>query len=135
MPLETGIDMIEIERIARALDRFGQRFCDRFFTPREQADCANLPARLAGRFAVKEAVGKALGTGIGDVRWVELEIVTDERGKPHLLLHGEAQALARQAGLTDWAISLSHTATHAIGIAVASGPARDAQEATIEVEP
>ncbi len=82
MTLESGVDIIEVERIAHALERFGQRFCDRFFTPQEQADCANQPARLAGRFAVKEAVGKALGTGIGDVRWVEIEVVSDDRGKP-----------------------------------------------------
>jgi holo-[acyl-carrier protein] synthase len=121
MSLETGVDMIEIDRIARALDRFGQRFCDRFFTPQEQAYCANQPSRLAGRFAVKEAVGKALGTGIGDVRWVEIEVVCDGRGKPHLVLHGDAYEFARRAGLTEWSISLTHTGTHAIGFAVATG--------------
>lgn len=121
MRLETGVDMIEIERIARALDRFGGRFCDRFFTAAEQAYCANRPERLAGRFAVKEAVGKALGTGIGDVRWVEIEVVCDGRGKPGLVLHGDARRLAADAGLTTWSISLAHTATHAIGMAVATG--------------
>ncbi|MEZ4518291.1 MAG: holo-ACP synthase [Chloroflexota bacterium] len=120
MPLEAGIDMIEIDRIARALDRFGQRFCDRFFTPQEQAYCDNQPARLAGRFAIKEAVGKALGTGIGDIRWVEVEVISDDRGKPHLVLHGDARELAQQAGLTEWSISMSHTNSHAIGFAVAT---------------
>lgn len=121
MRLETGVDMIEIARIAHALERFGQRFCDRFFTPGEQAYCGNRPERLAGRFAVKEAVGKALGTGIGDVSWQEIEVVCDGRGKPYLLLHGDAHRLAHDAGLTHWSVSLAHTATHAIGMAVATG--------------
>lgn len=121
MTLATGIDMIEVARIAEALERFGQRFSDRFFTPREQELCAQNPERLAGRFAVKEAVGKALGTGIGDIRWVEVEVLGDERGRPVLVLHGDAARLAAEAGLTQWSISLSHTATHAIGLAVASG--------------
>jgi holo-[acyl-carrier protein] synthase len=126
--LETGVDMIEIARIAHALERFGQRFSDRFFTAAEQAYCAGRPERLAGRFAVKEAVGKALGTGIGDVRWVEIEVVCDGRGKPSLVLHGDARALAEQAGLTHWSVSLSHTATHAVGFAVATGRGTETAE-------
>lgn len=118
--LAVGVDIIEVERLARGLARYGDRFCDRFFTPREQAQCARRPASLAGRFAVKEAVGKALGTGIGDVAWKEIEIVNDERGRPLLTLHGAAAALAQAQGLDEWAISLSHTATHAVGLAVAT---------------
>lgn len=114
-----GIDMIEVERMAQGVARHGARFCDRFFTPREQAQCGGRAASLAGRFAVKEAVAKALGTGIGDVGWKEIEIVNDERGRPVLTLHGAAARLAAASGLGEWAISLSHTATHAVGVAVA----------------
>lgn len=118
--LAVGVDIIEVERLARGLARYGDRFCDRFFTPREQEQCARRPASLAGRFAVKEAVSKALGTGIGDIAWKEVEIVNDERGRPVLTLHGAAAALAAARGLDEWAISLSHTATHAVGMAVAT---------------
>jgi holo-[acyl-carrier protein] synthase len=119
--LSVGVDMIEIDRIARAATRHGDRFYQRFFTSQEQAYCAGNAARFAGRFAVKEAVAKALGTGIGDVKWVEIEVLCDERGKPELLLHDQAHRLAQARGLTTWSISLSHTATHAIGFAVATG--------------
>jgi holo-[acyl-carrier protein] synthase len=118
--LAVGVDIIEVERLARGLERYGDRFSNRFFTPREQAQCAGRPASLAGRFAVKEAVGKAVGTGIGDVGWKEIEIVNDERGRPLLTLHGAAAELATAQGLDEWAISLSHTTTLAIGLAVAT---------------
>ena len=119
--LATGIDLIEIERVRRGLERYGARFANRFFTAREQAQCAGRVDSLAGRFAVKEAVGKALGTGIGDVGWKDIEVLSDDRGRPHLTLHNAAEQLAAERGLRDWAISLSHTATHAVGLAVAQG--------------
>lgn len=119
--LATGVDMIEIGRIERALARHQQRFLQRFFTERELAYCNGRLPCLAGRFAAKEAVSKALGTGIGDVRWVDIELISDERGKPELILHDAAQALADQLGLQQWAVSLSHTDTHAIAFAVALG--------------
>ena len=118
--IRCGIDMIECQRIASGIDRFGERFLRRFFTPGERQDCAESPRRLAARFAAKEAVAKALGTGIGDVRWVEIEIRSDgPRRRPRLLLHGAAQELARELQLSEWDISLSHTDTQAIAVAVA----------------
>lgn len=117
--LAVGVDILEVERMSRGMARYGERFCDRFFTSREQEQCGGRAASLAGRFAIKEAVGKALGTGIGDVAWKEIEIVNDERGRPTLSLHGAAAQLAAERGLREWAISLSHTTTHAIGMAVA----------------
>ncbi len=119
--LTTGIDLIEIERVRRGLERYGARFANRFFTTDEQAQCAGRAASLAGRFAVKEAVGKALGTGIGDVAWKDIEVLNDERGRPQLTLHNAAERLASERGLSDWAVSLSHTATHAVGLVVAQG--------------
>jgi holo-[acyl-carrier protein] synthase len=123
--LAVGIDIIEVERLARGMARHGPRFCDRFFTVREQEQCGGRAASLAGRFAVKEAVGKALGTGIGDVMWKEVEVINDERGRPVLALHGAAARLAAERGLRHWAISLSHTSTHALGLAVALNPLSD----------
>jgi holo-[acyl-carrier protein] synthase len=115
----SGVDLIEIARIERAVARHGERFYDRFFTAQERVHCNGRFPSLAGRFAVKEAVAKALGTGIGDVNWTDIEIVCDERGKPELVLHNRAQELAAQKGFHHWSISLSHTETHAIGFAIA----------------
>ncbi len=117
--IRCGVDMIECERIAAGIERSGERFLNRFFTPGERQDCADKPYRLAARFAAKEAVAKALGTGIGDIRWVEVEIRTGEERRPRLALHGPAKALADEMGLTEWDISLSHSRTLAIAIAVA----------------
>ena len=118
--IRCGVDMIECERIAAGIERFGERFLKRFFTAGERADCAEDPTRLAARFAAKEAVAKALGTGIGDVSWLEIEIRTNnERRRPQLTLHGQAAALADSMRLTEWDVSLSHTETLAIAVAVA----------------
>lgn len=119
--LSVGVDMIEVARIERGVTRHGDRFYQRFFTAQEVAYCEGQATRLAGRFAVKEAVGKALGTGIGDVSWTEIEVVCDARGRPFLQLHGAAAALAAAQGLVEWSISLSHTDTHAIGFVMAMG--------------
>ena len=119
--LSSGIDLIEIARIKRAMDRHGDRFLQRFFTPQEIEFCAGRASSLAGRFAVKEAVAKALGTGIGDFNWTDIEIVCDGRGRPELLLHNRALELAGRQGLSEWSISISHTDTLAIGLAVAIG--------------
>lgn len=118
--LAVGVDMIEVARVAQAIDRHGTRFSNRVFTAQEQAHCAGSIPRLAGRFAIKEAVAKALGTGIGDVRWLDIEVVCDGRGKPHLMLHNAAAELAQARGWRQWDISLSHTQTHAIGFVVAA---------------
>jgi holo-[acyl-carrier protein] synthase len=115
----TGVDLIEIARIERAAARHGARFYNRFFTAQEQAHCAGRAASLAGRFAVKEAVAKALGTGIGDVKWTDVEVVCDGRGRPELHLHENARDLAAAQGIHHWSISLSHSQSHAIGFVVA----------------
>lgn len=117
--IASGIDMIELARIEQALARHGERFYQRFFTAQEREYCNGRISSLAGRFAVKEAVAKALGTGIGDVNWTDIEVVCDSRGRPELVLYYKAKELAAQKGLVHWSISLSHTQTHAIGMAVA----------------
>ncbi len=117
--LRIGVDLIEITRINDSRERFGERFYSRFFTEAEREYCAGNPQRLAARFAAKEAVAKALGTGIGDVRWIDIEVLSDTRSRPFLHLHGKAAELAAELGLTTWEVSLSHTDTHAIAFVVA----------------
>jgi holo-[acyl-carrier protein] synthase len=117
--LAIGVDLIELERIAATLARFDTRFLNRVYTPDELAYCAGRLGSLAARWAAKEATAKALGTGIGDVAFREIEVVRDERGAPALRLHGAAAALAAARGLDDWTISLSHTRTTAIAFVVA----------------
>jgi holo-[acyl-carrier protein] synthase len=117
--LRCGIDMVENRRVEEGIARLGERFLKRFFTAGERTDCHEKPFRLAARLAGKEAVAKALGTGIGDVSWQEIEIRCGERGRPVLHLHGAAAALSAQMGLTEWDISLTHTAEYAAAVAVA----------------
>lgn len=117
--LRSGVDIIEVHRIDRAILRHGQRFFDRFFTAQELIDCGGRTPALAARFAAKEAVAKALGTGIGDVGWKDIEVITSDRRKPVLRLHGPAQEVADSLGLGEWAISLSHTHEHAVAVTVA----------------
>ena len=120
--LTVGVDLSEVDRIEKLLQRYGPRFSGRIFTEREQAYCNGRITSLAGRYAIKEAVAKALGTGIGEfVAWKDIEVVNDERGKPELILHNQARELADDLGLHQWAISLSHTTTLAIGFVVATG--------------
>jgi holo-[acyl-carrier protein] synthase len=119
--LRVGVDLMDIERISRALERYGERFYARFLTENERRACEGRPERLAARFAAKEATAKALGTGIGAVRWVDIEIDGDESGRPFLRLHGNAAQLAADLGLTTWEISLSHTKDQAVAFVVAMG--------------
>jgi len=119
--LRTGVDLIEIKRLEEQNPRIRQRFLDRVFTPAEQIICGSSHASLSGRFAAKEAVAKALGTGIGPVRWQEIEIIEGPQGEPLLQLHGAAQTLSDQLGLQTWSISISHTTQHAVAMAVALG--------------
>ena len=119
--LSSGVDMIEIERVREAIVRHGDRFLLRVFTACELADAGRNPASLAARFAAKEAVAKALGTGIGEVGWREIEIQSDPARRPQLFLYGEAKRLAEELGLVHWSVSLSHTVTTAIALVVCTG--------------
>jgi holo-[acyl-carrier protein] synthase len=119
--LRTGIDLIEIERIEQAIQRHGERFLQRVFTPAELAEAGGSPASLAARFAAKEATAKALGTGIGPVSWLEIEVLRACDQPPTLRLSGAAAQRASELGLTEWAVSLSHARTHAIANVIAIG--------------
>ncbi len=121
MKLTTGVDLIEIARIAAAVDEHGERFLRRTFTPAEVDSCGGRVESLAARFAAKEAVAKALGTGIRDFSFLDIEVIKGKLGQPQVQLHGGAKTLADSLGLDHWSISLSHDKTHAIAQVVAWG--------------
>ena len=122
--LATGVDLVDIPRIERASNRFGQRFLNRVFTADEVRYSRGRPAELAARFAAKEAVAKALGVGMrilspAGIGWKDVETLNERSGKPYVTLHGRARELADAQGLTEWAISLSHDGGFAIAFVVA----------------
>jgi holo-[acyl-carrier protein] synthase len=121
MKLATGVDLIEIARIEEVIARHGKHYLERIFTPAELEYCGKRAESLAGRFAAKEAVAKALGSGIGDVSWKEIEILGDEQHAPTLALHGAAQSKAQELGLTNWSVSISHSQSHSVAFVVAVG--------------
>lgn len=114
-----GIDIIEIARIQRVLADFGERFLQRVYTERERERYRHRVNELAARFAAKEATSKALGTGIRGIRWREMEVLPNRRGKPVLILHGRAAARAEELGLTDFSVSLTHSRSDAMAFVVA----------------
>jgi holo-[acyl-carrier protein] synthase len=118
--LSVGVDVIETERIARAVQRWGDHFLSHVYTRDELSHCRNHVPELAVRFAAKEAVSKALGTGLRGVSWREMEILADSRGKPLVQLHGRAKRRAKELGLHEFAISLSHSRRYAVAFVVAS---------------
>ena len=120
--LGAGVDLIEIERVAGVLERHGERFLRRVFTPGEIAYCRGRAPNLAARFAAKEAVMKSLGTGFRGVGWRDVEVVRAPSGAPSPRLHGRALWRAERLGVTEIAISLSHSRGFAVAFAVASRP-------------
>ena len=126
MIIAHGIDLVDCPRIEQMLERHGERFLERVFTEKEQAYAnanKNRIEKLAGRFAVKEAVLKLLGTGWrGKIAWTDIEVTRDHAGRPGILLHNVAAATASRRGITSWLISLSHTEQHAIASVIGLGP-------------
>jgi holo-[acyl-carrier protein] synthase len=119
MPYAVGIDMIAIPRVRRVLERHDQRFLRRVFTPEEVAYCRGRVPELAARFAAKEAVMKALGTGARGVAWREIEVLPNRRGKPLVYLYGRARERAERIGLTGIDVTMSHEQEFAIAAVVA----------------
>jgi holo-[acyl-carrier protein] synthase len=118
-----GIDLVENERMRRTLEEWGPKFRDRVFLPAEQAYCESKAfpiSHYAGRFAVKEALTKAFGTGIGpEIGWRDIEVTRDGRsGAPSVALSEKGQALADRLGVNDILVSLSHTENYAIAHAL-----------------
>ncbi|MCH8162242.1 MAG: holo-ACP synthase [Chloroflexi bacterium] len=118
MPYAVGIDTIEIPRVRRVLERHGERFLKRVYTPTEVAFCRGRVAELAARFAAKEAVMKALGTGIRGVPWKDIEVERRRGSAPTVKLHRKALARAQLLGIEQLALSLSHSDEFAVAFVV-----------------
>ena len=133
MILGTGIDLVEVDRMRATLGRFGDRFLERVLRPGEIEYCRQYRdpvLHVAARFAAKEAISKAFGTGIGArLSWLDLEVGRQPSGEPFVILHGKARGLMAERGADDLRISLSHTDHHAIAMAVLSGPGAEAAPA------
>lgn len=123
MILGTGVDIIEVDRVAQAVRRHGDRFLRRVFTPGELAYAAagepNHARRLAVRFAAKEATLKAFGIGLRNVRWTDIEVVHDDLGRPSIRLSGQMAAIAAEQAVVQLHLSLSHCKEYAIAQVVA----------------
>src|SRR5688500_2516814 len=115
-----GVDMIETSRVRAVLERHPERFLSRVFTPEEVAFCRGRVPELAARFAAKEALMKALGTGARSVAWREIEVLPDRRGKPLVYLYGGAAERAAAIGLEEIDISLTHNDSFAVASVVGS---------------
>jgi len=113
-----GIDLIETDRVARVLAKHPERFLRRVYTPAEVGFCRGRVPELAARFASKEAVMKALGTGARSVAWRDIEVLPDRRGKPLVYLYGGAKRRADVIGLEAIDISLTHLGSFAMAVVV-----------------
>jgi holo-[acyl-carrier protein] synthase len=132
-----GIDAIELVRVKKTLARHPERFLTRVFTELEVAYCRGRVSELAARFAAKEATMKALGTGVRGVGWRDIEVLADRRGKPLLYLHGRAAKRAKEIGMGQAEVSLTHSDELALAFVVAprEGPPvdyADARDAVIQ---
>ena len=118
--MRTGVDLISVQRLQAVLERHGERFLDRVFSQEEKRICKSDPRRLAGRYAAKEAVSKALGTGIGreGVTFQGIEIVSDTFGAPRVVLHGAALELFKKLGGQSLSLSISHENDYAVAFCV-----------------
>ena len=114
-----GVDIIEVDRVRKVYEHHGERFLQRVFTEMEIRQCRGKVTRLAGRFAVKEAISKALGTGLHGVAWREMEVVQLRSGRPTVRLHGNAKKRAELLGLTAFDVSIADLQAFSIAIAVA----------------
>jgi holo-[acyl-carrier protein] synthase len=123
--ISVGVDIIEIRRIQRAILRWNGRFLNRVYTPTELTLYRGRVPELAARFAGKEAISKALGTGLVGMAWREMEVLADGRGKPLVRLHGRAADRAAELGLAEFAISLSHSRDYAVAFVVAESGEQD----------
>jgi holo-[acyl-carrier protein] synthase len=117
--VRTGIDLVHVPRIAGTVERLGAAFLDRALTPAEQRLCGGDPARVAGRWAAKEAAMKALGLGVDALALTDLEVLADAAGAPRLALHGAAAGAADRAGWRSWSVSIAHDGEYATAVVVA----------------
>ena len=122
MILGTGIDIIEVERIEASYEKFGERFLNRILVKGEMEYCLSHKKPgpfLAARFAAKEAVSKAFGTGIGaQLSWQDIEVKRKDSGEPYVVMHGKGAELMKQRGARIVHLTLSHTEKHATAMAI-----------------
>ena len=120
-----GIDVVEVDRVKSSLDEFGERFLEKLFTKTEQEYCGRQKRpelHLAARFAAKEAIAKAFGTGIGkEIGWLDMEIIRRESGEPEVRLSGNASSYAESRGVVRVMVSLTHAKHYAAANAVIMG--------------
>ena len=126
MIVGTGVDLVEIGRVARSIERYGRRFLERVYTAQEIAYCErkrrNAAESYAARFAAKEAGAKALGTGMGfGVGWRDIEVGREPAGRPLLVFHGRAAELAQAMGVVRASLSITHTETQAMAMVILEG--------------
>jgi len=114
---ELGIDIIKVERIKAAIERFGERFSNRVLTPTERRYVRGRPETFAGRWAAKEAVSKVLGLGVRGIGWKDIEVERLPTGQPAIRLHGRAAQRAEQLGMGRIALSITHESDYAVAIA------------------
>lgn len=128
MIIGIGIDLVQISRVRRLAEKFPQRIGRKVFTADELSYCRrrkDAAVSLAGRFAAKEAVMKALGTGWGGgARFVDIEVIRSSHGRPSIRLHGAAAQIARERGITAWHLSISHDSDLAIAAVIAENTMR-----------
>ncbi len=115
-----GVDITELDTFARALQHGGEHFLKRVYTEAELDFCRGRIPQLAARFAAKEAVSKALGTGLRGISWNDIEVLSTQEGCPYVSLYGRAEQQAKYMGLQHWRVSLSHSEHLAIAFVIAS---------------
>ena len=114
---ELGIDIVKVERIRAAIERFGERFSNRVLTPTERRYVRGRPETFAGRWAAKEAVSKVLGLGVRGIGWKDIEVERLPTGQPAIRLHGRAAQRADQLGMGRIALSITHESDYAVAVA------------------
>jgi holo-[acyl-carrier protein] synthase len=114
---ELGIDIVKVERIRAAIERFGERFSNRVLTPSERRYVRGRPETFAGRWAAKEAVSKVLGLGVRGIGWKDIEVERLPTGQPAIRLHGRAEQRAAQLGMGRIALSITHESDYAVAVA------------------
>ena len=119
MKILSGVDIVLIDRLGKINPAIRKRFFARVFNEDEQGYIQDVNERAAGIFAAKEAVSKALGTGIGRVSWQDIHIHHEPSGKPAVILHGTAKEVAKYMDITSWSVSISHSRDSAVALAVA----------------
>jgi len=116
--IHVGIDIIEINRIEQAISSWQNSFLKRIYTEAELQDCHNVASSLAAHFAAKEAVMKTLGTGTKGLNWRDIEILSNSDGVPLVQLHGRAQNKAKEIGINEFSVTISHSKQYAVAFVI-----------------